>query len=53
MYYVLIFFKDIFVVCMKIYENWFTKKQARLLTAKERMEKTGGTVHEIIKVNDE
>ena len=29
------------------------ENQARLLISKERMEKNGGTVHELIEVNDE
>ena len=29
------------------------ENQARLLSAKERMEKTGGTVHDLIEVDDE
>lgn len=29
------------------------ENQARLLTSKERMEKTGGTVHDLIEVDDD
>lgn len=29
------------------------ENQARLLTSKERMEQTGGTVHELIEVDDD
>lgn len=29
------------------------ENQARLLTAKERMEKTGGTIHELIEVDND
>lgn len=29
------------------------ENQARLLAAKERMEKTGGTVHELIEIDDD
>lgn len=38
---------------LKIDPFYSPENQARLLTAKERMEQNGGTIHELIEVDDE